>query len=51
MVHGILIAVYVLGAALEILGLLLTISVIIRDNKDGTLSIDYPESCPPPSRN
>ena len=37
--HAILIVAYVLGALLEILGIVLTVEVLVRDNQDGTRTI------------
>jgi hypothetical protein len=41
--HAALIAVYVLSAVLEIVGIVATVEVLVRDNRDGTLTIDAPE--------
>ena len=35
-----MIVAYVLGALLEILGIVLTVEVLVRDNRDGTLTIE-----------
>ena len=42
MAHAILIAVYVVGAILKLVGIAATVSVFIRNNKDGTFTIAHP---------